>query len=257
MRRVIIRTINIILGCLILFQLSGCSIVGYSTGALVDAMGDEETITETDEIIAMKEGKKVSLITKDGQIISGKYSQRMALPDSVYKSNLNKAALGDTIPEFNDSLIFKLTDSQEISNRFYGFGYFIKNSPDKLKYHTSVGQFVPVDCLLDNKKMIGVPLNSILEINSVSGKRYDGHVLRELALEKSLPLNQGLLIMNDSVEALIPLNEIVAVEVGRSNSGRKTGFIYGLAIDVLILAIAVSGGFDMDMDMDFGGSYGY
>jgi hypothetical protein len=208
-------------------QFTGCSITGLVIGGLSDlSTPPTKTITGwTVEFV--KPGMTISLSGKDGSIRRGVFSGIVSLTPEQYAERYRLWREQDAARAF-------LPDPGEIltastTRGTIGAIEFIAFDSNDLVFHEN-GQ----------TKIVRRALNQFQALTRADGRFVDKAKLTQVLAGGGIPSLQQVRLRTPDVKYFdVPLNDIAQAEVTNKRYGKLTGFLTGLAIDGLIVAMVL------------------
>lgn len=228
-------------GALILLALnvpiSGCMLVGYGSGAMVDAnnrreFGDSTFGPGVGSLEKLAPGGKIELVLRNGEIVEGEYLGIEQLPGDDYAERYVRArrrlAPQVTLPELGDTVTLTHIDGGVMRGEFVGFEY-----RRWVVYEHGAQYWLATTHLADM---------SAGDYCDVSGEALD-----ELFLAGELPTLSAMAVAvvaadgsrKRGTKRLIPLESIQSGTY-KPTSGRMAGGFLGLAADMALGAAAVA-----------------
>jgi hypothetical protein len=239
----------------ILLQGGGCTVIGLSTGLIIDAASSDANRTQVEDLPRVERGKRIEIATKDNTTIAGIFDTVRSLPDSVYVRNITESSHQTRLPRPHDSIAVYLTDSTELRGLFSEFHYMSDRRPSSLKFGFTIGPIVPVECELIGTAPNNIPLNYISHLQTTNGTQYDGEAIRSLADARQLPINSAVDVLNGRDRLNIEFDDIKFVDVKRSKNAKWIGLGVGLLLDAVVFVAIAIDGFDFGTG-GFGGGGG-
>ncbi len=236
MRKICRYLLEAALVAILLTQVTGCSVTLFGIAAINEKRSQEVKGNDYLKLSQLKPGKKIVVFDKAGDSTQGKFDDLYPLPDSIYLGKLINADSSGSIPIPNETLIVELTnDPLEVRGKFSGFNLYKK----KFKYGSvpipTLGPKVPIECRLLDGRIRNLPLNRISKMSSTSGKEYNPDLLRRLALEKTLPINSMLGVVNDSGLFQFAFDDIKLARVGERRGNKWKAGAVGLVFDIIMV----------------------
>lgn len=224
------RSRNFSMLALLVHVLGGCTLVGYSAGAVVDA-GNRRLLVP-DSLPVLQPGAQIKVKLRDSTEMAGTYRGIEPLPADEYAERYTRYRAEVmprvSLPALNDTVLVALVSGEDRRGKFLGFdpGGVVVESTDAT---------------------VTVSLWAVAQLSAANGPTIDGEILPLLvapgatpfrsALSLELPRRRGTRKQKPSQR--IALDQIVTVEV-RPTGARLAGAAGGVIIDVAVLvALAV------------------
>jgi hypothetical protein len=224
----------------VVFQLSGCSVIGLGLGAISDASSPSQYAIPGWKAETLKKGMYVTALHEDGTKTSGTYIEIERFPFSEYSPKYVQYAQKDRgeliLPALGHSVDIKEKSGKRLSGKMLGFDF-------KYLSVTRTGETEPSDILLtymfveseNGLEEHKVNTGRIMEISDSEGNEIKGDVLENHVSEGKVPLMSGLAIQTELGKKLVDINEIQTVEVKVKRRGWLAGLVIGAIIDVAII----------------------
>lgn len=240
----IISKLALIIVAVATLALNGCSLIGLSIGAQIDASKPDQTILPGWEVVTIKPGTAINVILKDGNRLSGKYSGLYRIPAEQYAANYSQAreqkpegillpALGDSI---NIRLFLKKAKEPEISLECTFEGFEHDRILFKQKGRTALSD---------------VPLSFVTKIAGSRNKIISGETIQRLILEGEIPVLSAIVVEGEVEKTLVAMDNMSQIEIPvKKHDGALTGFLIGAVIDAVVVAAVVSS-FSLEIPLSF------
>ncbi len=219
---------------LLLFQLSGCALIGYGVGAIADSSPKRRSVTSIDTpLLLLKPGTNVKLYLKTGRHEKGKCMGLLLVPRKEYAETYAKVrdqikddvvlpALGERINVVKKRWTLEKPETSRTEEvEFIGFDYG----------GISVRE-------ADRSQPTIMPLASLQSIRDQKGNILNMDFMERLMSEQKVPFLSlaTIQLRTETEEVRIDLADIDLIEVtGRRN---KAGFFFaGLAMDVFVALV--------------------
>jgi hypothetical protein len=224
--------------------LSGCTLIGFGLGSAIDSsskrtFGPQAFAPESAGRDTLKQGTKLKLNLRDGEVVEGKYLGVERLPADeyaqIYDDARERYELQTALPEPGDTVTLALVTGRVLEGEFLGFEgrrwvVFRRETPWR------------------------VAAADIVEMTNGRGCSVSGETLDRLLSSGAVPTMSALALEVDVGRSrreevrLIPLDNIMSGTY-KPTSGRTALTLIGLAVDVAaVVAFASS-------DMGFGGGF--
>jgi hypothetical protein len=201
---------------------SGCSLIGFTIGALSDAGSPNEYNLTPTGVDSIEVGSTIEVTKTDSTIISGHFEQLDAVRNeqysAKYKSAMNSLPIGNQMPALGDSILIV---THEVSGRKTYNGQLLGFKEGVIRVSDND---VPVSVHLD-------AVDTLYHKTSV----VRGDVLRYHMNNGDIPflsIKTALVMNNERGTERIPLTDILKVRELVSHHGALIGLGMGAAIDV-------------------------
>lgn len=225
MKKLTVLAISAITGAVVLFSVSGCSLIGLGIGAAVDNIRPDnfEELTGW-EIEIIKPGHNILVQKINGDSLIGKFAGLDQISFDKYSakySNCRDRHSGKfNLPLLGDTIIAVDTSGKNWEIEFMGFD---------------------AGSLLFRKKDLSEPGRVILTKISkiiVDGKNeISGSTLNTMTLGHQIPSYYSLILDGNVRRHIIPIDDIYSIGTRTSKHGARNGFIVGAAIDIIVVAV--------------------
>jgi hypothetical protein len=208
--------------------LSSCTLVGLGIGSLSDrGRPPKVKPVPAPEVQALKIGSTIELGTRDGHTLSGTYGGlTWARPEEYgLRYEAARQRLGDEgpLPALGPGARLVTGDGKMVTGEYLGLG------PGLVMFREA-----------DQPQPGRVDLDRVVSLADAGGRTIPGERLRPLVSSGRVPLQAGLLLERPGGRQVVPYEEITTVSrVTRSNTGKKTGLLVGLAVDVALVTAAI------------------
>lgn len=210
-------------------SLGGCTLMGYTTGAVMDA-GNKRVIAP-DSLPVLQPGAQIKVKLRDSTEMAGTYRGIEPLPADEYAERYTRYRAEVmprvSLPALNDTVVVALVSGEDRRGRFLGFdpGAVVVESTDAT---------------------VIVSLWAVAQLSAASGSTIDGEILALLSEQSTTPLRSALSLelpkrrrtRKQEPSRRIALDQIATIEV-RPTSARLTGAAGGAIIDVAVLIALV------------------
>jgi hypothetical protein len=237
------RLASIAFAASLCIQVAGCSIIGLTAGAIIDASAPDEKRINPWEIGSAKPGSYATISLKDGRSVFGRYQDFAPLSEDDYGKSYDLLRdqeqdwmalprLGETV-----DIYYRGTDSRR--SAFFGFDYRYRSvvgaSANELSYNF---QFLVLDGISasSNRYIFLCDVDTL-----VNGDKtvLAGNDLRLLSSEGMLPLRSTVALETTNGIESIPFGSIDKALVPNKRHAKWVGLGLGFIVDVAI-AIAVA-----------------
>jgi hypothetical protein len=238
-RNVILRLIGAVL--FVTISQSGCSVVGFGTGALIDASWPDSVIFSGGQMTKAKMNRKTIIHLDNGEILEGKLVRIQRRSTEEYSDKYNEYCerVSDSmyLPHYGDTVDIVLTSGMALERRFIGFDYqFGKVS---FSNKNVLPNYVAVGFLNDH--LTGkIYLSEIEKIVSSDGAFVERSVIDDLMLENEIPTYSSAIFELPANRRTIALDEINRFVMHNGNNLKYYGLVMGAAVDMAAL-LFVSG----------------
>lgn len=206
----------------LLFLMSGCSVIGLAIGADVDRGKPDKKDYAISEIERIKPGKEVTVVLNTKDMISGKYLRTTQISDHEYELIFSefreKSSDLATIPGPGDTItIFDLAGRQW-TFELIGYNYdYLRVKP--------AGKTEPIVFLIRN----------IAQIADQDKKVISGEELDMMIAEKKIPVIQAMVLNINGDTVVLATSKVDRVfSIDKKNRIWK-GLAIGLAIDLALV----------------------
>ncbi|MEW6051117.1 MAG: hypothetical protein AB1644_08680 [Candidatus Zixiibacteriota bacterium] len=246
----------------ILLPTLGCTLIGLGLGAIADSGKPKKKPVPGWEWQTLKRNEKVTIFRTDGSQDSGRFVTVSEADAAAYADRFAREHDTDPsaarLPRPGDTLSIATHNGD--SMRCTLIGYDRRYRPvdpyqkrDTLESMTTDGTLT---CLLT------VQNNESGAIQRIDSRNIDAVVVKDdfvlsgaditsAVQNHHVPLLSSLVILNDSIQLVIPVDQIEQVWVKNRVHGKTTGLIIGAIIDAAVIAaviaFAASGGMDMSL----------
>lgn len=224
------------------FLLSGCSLIGFTVGAIVDgSKPDRDSIAGQQVIENIELGDSVEVVLVNGGLLEGVYIGVDTFSVTEYDQTYNEASsqIEDDIilPEVGDTVT--LTINGYLSKaQFLGFGH---------KYVLAKRQ--------GDRRISMIDLDNLTSITNTRGNSVKAKIVKNLLHDGRLPSAlPALLIKDGQTTARIPIDSLKFISVETSKNSKWVGLGIGLAVDVVAVVIVTTA--MGSLGRDFGDVFG-
>lgn len=241
-------------GALILLALnsalSSCTLVGYGLGSAIDGsskrtFGPEVFTPEGAARDTLKQGTKLTLNLRDGEVVEGKYLGVALLPaedySQVYAGARERYELQAALPEPGDTVTLALVSGRVLKGEFLGFEgpnwvIFKRETPWRVAATDVVEMTDGGDCRVSGEELVRL-------LSSGAAPTMSGLALEVAVREPGRRREE---------RRLIPLDSILSAS-HKPTGGRTTLMLIGLAVDVATIVTFATSDTGFGGGLDFGG----
>lgn len=219
---------------------NGCTFIGLAIGHSNDKAKPDKVQMAVWDTGKLTSGKKVTVHSKDGSVISGKYKGMETMCEDAYRAPYDscRAVLEDRswLPELGKQIKLKLSDIDFVFIRqFRGFDHF---------------------CVLVEKSDTGerglALVDRVEYIGNDEGNLLPGDTLKAMMTEGVISYSSQILLQTDITVVQIPVDEVDHIEVKNKKYGTITLGLLGLLCDVVVIALYKSMfPFEIELRPDF------
>ena len=208
--------------------LSSCTLVGLGIGSLADrGRPPKLKPVAAPEIQALKIGSTIELGTRDGHTLSGTYGGlTWARPEEYeprYETARQSLGAEGPLPALGPGARLVTADGKMATGEYLGLG------PGLVSFREAA-----------QPQPGRVDLDRVVSLTDAAGRTITGESLRLLVSSGRVPLEAGLLLESAGARQVVPFEEVTTVSrVVKSNTGKKTGLLIGLAVDVAVVTVAI------------------
>jgi hypothetical protein len=215
-------------GATFTFHVTGCSLIGLGAGAAYDAANRDVRAQSPGRIVKLHPGDAMILDLDDGSRVDGVYLRPGRIPERSYVRFYNEWRAKDPRAEGFPRIGERVTVDNPSSVVGRGQGMFVGFGLEGIEVESSNGE----------RRVIPVSEDGSLLGSNKS--RVSMERVRQLAIERALPLSTTLEIRTGDDVRTILLNEVVLIHAPNHPNGARTGFAIGLAVDVLVVIVAIA-----------------
>ena len=208
--------------------LSSCTLVGLGIGALSDrGQPPKLKAVAAPEVQALKIGSALEIGTRDGHTLSGTYGGLMwARPEEYgprYETARHSLGAEGPLPALGPGARLVTADGKMVTGEYLGLG------PGLVMFREA-----------DQPQPGRVDLDRVVSLADAGGRTITGERLRPLVSSGRVPLQAGLLLELPGGRQVVPYEEVTSVSrVVKSNTGKKTGLLVGLGVDVALVTLTI------------------
>jgi hypothetical protein len=236
LRNMMLKLIGAVMA--ILLSQSGCSVVGFGTGCLIDASKPDSLIMRGDQVLNAKIGKDVVVLLKSGETVEGKFGGVRLLPEEEYSNEYNAYCdrISDSLylPHYGDTIDIVVASGQKLNRRFAGFDYRISSLKPTGEH--AVQGFISL-YHLDASIKDRIYLSEIERIIGSKGAYVERASLDALLYENELPILSFAIIHNSEYSREIALNRIDYMKMANRKNSKYHGLVLGAAIDAFAIIV--------------------
>lgn len=212
-------------------QLSGCSVIGFTVGAIKDAALPQEYVFTRYAIDSLKHGMVLKIRKVDSTICSGKLSGTISRPPEeyvvIYKGHLTRSPIGLLVPELGESI--RIIAEGERGHR-ESFGQLIGFHSGAICVRAS-----------GETEVTDVPTSAIDTVFSGAGRAIDGVRIRRHLANGDIPLMEtGLLVKVGDQTTLVPLDSILEIHCPTSRNEKWWNLGIGIVLDAVGIIVTVA-----------------
>lgn len=219
--------------------LSGCTIIGWTTGAMIDSTLPKQNILLPSEALAIGWKSPIEIVGTGGQFVAGQFDGFARISPDDYATAYRRA-----LSQLDSSLLLPVPgDSLHVVTR---------------QSETADGFFVSADTqsvrllFTSSQKTQDIPYRVIREISGAWGAINPDTLRRNIVMHR-LPSSTALAVHGHGRRVLFPLDSVLQIQVPGETHGARIGIAVGLAVDIAVLtAILVT-----DSEYDRGHERGY
>ncbi len=213
----------------------GCSLIGLGIGSLVDSGKPKEKSVEIWQLVNVKRGTQVRIVTNGGQVVSGEFCGATLMTRDAFRDAYIQArrdnpdcrdlpAIGDTVALFGRGGMKVEGElvGAELSSHEEGWDYFVQ-----------------VRQLRDDETRF-CNLSDVVEIRKPSGDRMTATRFQELISLFGSKTLSAVTLCEAGVPHELALDTVSFVNVPTKRSAATTGFLIGAVVDATIIVIAVA-----------------
>jgi hypothetical protein len=220
----------------ILFSQSGCSVVGFGTGSLIDASRPDSVVFSGAQITKAKMDRKTIIHLDNGEILEGRLVgiQRRSTEEYSDKYNEYCEKISDSmyLPYYGDTVDIMLTSGMTLKRRFIGFdhqfGKVNLSSKDASTAYVAVG-------FLNDQLTGKIYLFEIEKIIGADGAFVERTIIDDLMLQNEIPTYSSAIFELPADRRTIALNEINRLVMHNGKNLKYYGLVVGAAVDIAAL----------------------
>jgi hypothetical protein len=225
-RFVMRRPMLILPAVVVIFLLhAGCSMIGYSIGAMSDAEKPGRLTVAGTELDSIPPGTRISVWLHDNSGVDGRYSgKELCAGDDYamrYTAYLQKNPESFDIPSLGDSVKVTLISGYEFECEFAGFDYS----------HVVVKR----DTLI-----IPIALGNLTILVDGRGRTIDSDIAKEIISRDHTPLMTKIVVAHKGGPTTVPVDKIHQIRMHIKKQGKRIGLTIGAIVDALVLMFLAS-----------------
>ena len=231
---------------IIVVSLSGCSLMGYGIGSMIDGAKEDYRSTEKWELDEAKRGRKIKLAMKNGEIVKGKYRGLDSLDYDKYSlscENINQIDGSESIPCPQDSVTIITTANDSVSGKFLGYdiAYSINRKKDSILNIYRKPEIYQISLTNDQDTLPrDILITSIASVATKNNNLIGGGLLREKASSENLPLRSAIKVRIKWDEHQVPVEQVESIGIDSAHHTKYYLMAIGLVIDGCCIALAVA-----------------
>ncbi len=209
--------------------LNGCSLIGLGIGAISDSMQPDYTPVKYGHFENLKRGEEIKISLKKGDAIIGNFLKFEPPFKNTYfyryQNFLKSSHISDAFPQLDENIVIFTTDGENKDGTFLGFG------KENIYYQGKEALIEQIQ--LPEVKRLTSENGYIFNISRISKivQKPDFPIFAKSELTK-LP---KLFLYTKQATKSFSLDEIEQIAFETDKSGKLTGFLVGLPIDLFIL----------------------
>jgi len=204
-------------------QLIGCSVIGLTIGASIDASQTDDRSFSGGMIGSAEPGSTIELTKRDSTVVEGVYGGIRKHPIERYRQLYDRTVLdldeGTLVPRLDETVVVWIS-SYSVEGVFEGM--------DNYLLLIDVGQ---------ESDTTMVHLDRVTAIETTSGE-ISGGDLRRLVYGGNIPSMSYVVLSVDHEVLSIPVEVVESAEVSSTGNAALTGFLAGLAVDAIVVVVA-------------------
>jgi hypothetical protein len=206
----------------------GCTLVGLGIGALVDhEKPPKRKPVVGPEVETLEPGTSLEVGTRDGHTVSGRYGGLVWARPEEYGpryATARQALAGEAaLPALGAGARVAVTSGSLATGGYLGLG------PGFVSFQPA-----------DRREPSRVDLDHVVSLTDAEGRTIAGERLRTLVSSGRVPLLAGLLVEQAGGKQVVPFEDVTTVgRVVKSNKGKKTGLLVGVAVDVALVVASL------------------
>jgi hypothetical protein len=220
---------------LMVLQMNGCCILGFTVGAISDAKKPDSEAIPGWEVSTIKPGTKIGISLRDGTEISGKFRSLEQTSTAEYTSRYEEIRGqqpdGLILPTIGDTITVISKSGDQFVGEFCGFDYEVMCIRLPRMTEPIKGNLDLVSSIIDRR-------GNVVEMGTIRKLTSEGEIpfLSEIVLQ-----SEGWSYWSELGEVRIPLDKIYQIQVPVKKRGALTGLLVGAAVDVIVIAVVASG----------------
>ncbi len=244
--------IVLLVAATVVLQLSGCSLIGFGIGSVIDSAGPDSVLIPGWKVKTIKPGEEIIVILKDGQKIGRAYQGIEPVTKVEYAkryASFREQKSGELpLPALGDTIIIKMKSGVQGQREFWGFDHqYVSTKLEQEKDTTLIyaSYIVSVKQLGDTTTGM-VFLNRIDKISDTRGNMVDGEALQGLAFEGQIPLLSEIVLKHLVGIRSIAMEEVYQIQVPKRGNAKWTCLGIGAAIDAIVIIVALASAGDSE-----------
>ncbi len=209
--------------------LNGCSLVGLGIGAGIDAIKPDYKVVKYGHFENLKIGEEIKIYLKNGNAIVGNFLKFEPPFKNTYfyryQNFLKSSHFRDEFPQLDEDIVIFTTDGEKKEGTFLGFG-------KENIYYQGKGSLIEQ-----------IQLSEVKRLTSENGYIFDVGRISEIVQKQDFPILAKseltklpkLFLYTKQASKSFSLDEIEQIALETDKSGKLTGFLVGLPIDLFIL----------------------
>lgn len=232
--RVILR--RILLGVVLIALLAssmGCSVIGFTGGAIADGRTPDTVPRTTPEILALARGSAIEAVLSDGSTVTGTYTDLLAESGESY---------GPAFARSRESLLPEHPLPRLGSRVGVGREHIpeVYTRPDAMLVYTpSMGELLGFDqegvLLTRGGDMTLFRWGTVHSLSYQEG-RIEGNILAELTATGRIPAVSGICLQDGDARTPVSFSEVREFRTRSSRNAKWYGLGLGLIIDGILVA---------------------
>ena len=209
---------------------SGCSVVGYGVGSVVDSSNRDTAWVEGSSVLRVEHLDTTRILMKDGTRLEGRNLQEAHLPKKMYEERYLEAVESGnlTLPRLYDTVDVRripgISAKRTVSGKFLGFGIDTIASEGAVKV-----------MLGSELKTIG--LSTVESIKDRHGREWEGRTLNEHV--EQIPLDCAIQLNLAGGDTLLAVSEIDSVLAPGKSGWRWVGLGIGATVDAVAIGYLI------------------
>ena len=235
--------IVLLVAAAVVLQLSGCSLIGFGVGSIIDASKSDSLLIPGWRIETIKPGEGIRVLLKNGEEVRGTYMGHNPIPQEKYAAryaDFQRSKQEElSIPALGDSITITLESGTQGKRLLLGFDHQYLSGKLKQEADSALGlssYIISVKHMHDTTSGM-VFLHRVDKIVDSRGNEVKGKILQRLAYQREIPLLSSLAVKQQIKTVHIPMEEVYQIEVPKKGNLKWTGLAIGAAVDVLVIII--------------------
>lgn len=249
MKTKIIWALQLFVLSLIVVQSNGCSVIGYTIGAIDDARKPDTSYVPAWNVKIIQPGSQIRVVLKDGDEVIGKYAGLRRVAKEKYAKRYTKfreEKEGEVfLPALGDRITTTMKSGRQAEREFLGFDYQYVGMELEERIASKLAASAPIISVrqVGDTTSGAIFLKNIERIVDSDGNVTEGKALARLASEGQIPFLSGILIMKGLVPTQVSMENVRQIEVLNKKDAKRKGLLIGLGLDCaagIIFLIIVS-----------------